>query len=64
MLSLCERQHFDRFQYCRSLVPRWNDRLRRFSLQNDDEGRVTRVSVKNFQLIRPGVENEVLLQVY
>jgi hypothetical protein len=66
MLSLCERQHFDRFHYYSSVVPRWNDRLQRYVLDynNEDDGRVpTRPSVKNFQLALPGVGNEILLQV-
>jgi hypothetical protein len=61
LLTLIKRKGLAQIDYYRNLPPRWNDHLRCYSLNY--HGRAKMISVKNFQLVRPGSADDVLLQV-
>jgi len=60
LFSLAERKDYAQLEYYRNKPPRWNERLGCYSLNY--HGRAKMISVKNFQLVRPGNVDDVLLQ--
>lgn len=60
ILAKYERQEIADLDFLHNKSPRWNEQVGAYVLNFN--GRVTMASVKNFQLIRPDDENNVILQ--
>eukprot|EP01040_Poterioochromonas_malhamensis_P005316 gene5316-5701_t len=60
LLSRIKRKNFNGLLLLKNRPPQWNNQLNCYVL--NFKGRVSMASVKNFQLVRPGHENDVILQ--
>lgn len=61
MITRMKERNFKDLGYLINKPPRWNDTVGAYVLNFN--GRVTMASVKNFQLVDPDEQNEVVLQV-
>ena len=61
LLSRIKRKNYQQLIFLKNRPPQWNAQLNCYVL--NFKGRVTMASVKNFQLVKPTLENDVILQV-
>lgn len=61
LLGRIKRKNYQQLTVLKNRPPQWNTQLNCYVL--NFKGRVTMASVKNFQLVKPTQEHDVILQV-